>query len=105
MIVDFAVEDDDVAAAVRNHRLVAGRRQVDNREPAKAEGDAALAIDPRRRMVRSAMAGAAVHLRKRDRCVSRAGPAASKKPRYAAHLTLQPSWRERERARFRNEVA
>ena len=37
MIIDFAVVDDDVAAAVRVHRLIAGRRNVDDREAVVGE--------------------------------------------------------------------
>jgi hypothetical protein len=42
VVVDLAVEDDRVAARRRGHRLVAERRQVDDREAAEAERDAAV---------------------------------------------------------------
>ena len=39
-IVDLAVEHDDVLRVVARHRLVAGDRQVDDGQPARAEADA-----------------------------------------------------------------
>ena len=40
VVVDLAVVDDPVAAVGRAHRLVAGRREVEDGEPAVAERDA-----------------------------------------------------------------
>jgi hypothetical protein len=45
-VVDLAVEDDGVAAARGRHRLMAGRRQVDDRQPLEAEAHAAVDEDP-----------------------------------------------------------
>src|SRR5581483_8302748 len=39
-IVDFAVKDDDVTSAGRNHGLMASRREIHNCEAAVAQGDA-----------------------------------------------------------------
>ena len=61
MIVDFAVEDDDEAAVVREHRLVAGGRQVDDRQPPVAERDPRLGIAPQALVVGPAMRQAAGH--------------------------------------------
>jgi len=38
-VVDLAVQDADVALVRREHRLVAARRQIDDREAAMAEPD------------------------------------------------------------------
>ena len=45
-IVDLAVVGDDVAAVGRMHRLRAGLRQVDDRQPAMAEPDAGFRVAP-----------------------------------------------------------
>src|SRR3954453_21766501 len=44
MVVDFAVVDDHVAIAVRTHRLIAGRRNVDDRKSIVRESDAIFAV-------------------------------------------------------------
>src|SRR5687767_11082848 len=55
MIVDLGVVGDHVAAVGRAHRLVAGRRQLDDRQAAVAEPDSGLRIDPHPLIVRAAM--------------------------------------------------
>ena len=67
MIIDFAVINDDEAAAVRVHRLIAGRRHVDDREAVMGETDPAFEVEPHRAAVRTAMADASRHCRKRGR--------------------------------------
>ena len=42
VVVDLAVEDDRDRAVLVAHRLVRGRREVDDREPAVAEPDLAV---------------------------------------------------------------
>ena len=44
-VVDLAIEDDGERAVLGRHRLVA-QRQVDHREPAEAEAEAARAMEP-----------------------------------------------------------
>ena len=56
VVVDLAVEGDDAAAVGRSHRLVAGRRQVDDGQPAEAERDAGRRVD-----AVAGVVGAAVH--------------------------------------------
>ncbi len=41
-VVDLAVEDDDVTSIAAQHRLVAGRRQIQDRKAAKPQGDVIL---------------------------------------------------------------
>ena len=55
VVVDLAVVDDDEAAVGRDHRLMAGRRQIDDRETAMRERDAGLGVDPNAVVVRPAM--------------------------------------------------
>ncbi len=55
-VVDLAVEDDPQAPVGRRHRLVAERREVDDREPAVAEADASVRGDPGAGVVGSAVA-------------------------------------------------
>ena len=55
VIVDLAVEDHDVALACRKHRLVAGGRQIDDRQPPLRQRDAGLGIRPHAVIVRPAM--------------------------------------------------
>ena len=45
-IVDLAVVDQDIAAAVAGHGLIASLREVDHRQAPLAEGQAAIRIDP-----------------------------------------------------------
>jgi hypothetical protein len=54
-IINFAVEGNDEAAAGRDHRLRAGRRQVDDREAAMAERQSRLSIAPDIAGIRPAM--------------------------------------------------
>ena len=54
-IVDFAVEDDHVASAGGLHRLMAGGREVDDRQPAKADSHARCLVDPGSAVVGSPM--------------------------------------------------
>jgi hypothetical protein len=79
MVVDFAVEDEDVTAARGGHRLPALHRQIDDREPPVAERDAGLRIDPHALPVRPAMREARRHARKRAaRCLLIEGDAIQK---------------------------
>ena len=55
-IIDLAVEGDDKAAAVRNHRLRRGRREVDDRKPGVGEAEASVALAPFARTVGAAVA-------------------------------------------------
>ena len=55
MVVDLAVEVDEVAARRGGHRLRAGVRQVDDREAAESEGDTGIGVNERAVAVRSAM--------------------------------------------------
>ena len=54
-IVDLAVEDDDVTPIVRAHRLVTGRREIDDRQPAEPERYATRGVDPATVVVWAAM--------------------------------------------------
>ena len=54
-IVDLAVVGDDPAAVMRDHRLRAGRRQIDDGEAAMCEGRADVRFAPHARTVRTAM--------------------------------------------------
>jgi len=79
MVVDFAVEDHDVAAARGCHRLSAVYRQVDDREPPVAERDAGFRVDPDPLPVRPAMREACRHARERAaRCLLIEGDAVQK---------------------------
>ena len=46
VIIDLAVEDNDEAPVRRFHRLMAERRQIDDRQPPVDEGHAGLGLDP-----------------------------------------------------------
>ena len=63
VIVDLAIVIEHLAAIGREHRLVARRRQVDDRQPAMAEADAALAVDPDALVIRSPVLDRARHPR------------------------------------------
>ncbi len=90
MVVDFAVEDDDVATARGCHRLSAVHRQVDDREPPVAERDAGLRIDPDPLPVRPAMREACRHPREgAARCLLIEGDAIQKAVD-SAHLICPP---------------
>src|SRR2546430_7103925 len=45
-VVDLAVEHRHVTSGGRCHRLMAGGRQVDDRQPAEPEGNAGVGVDP-----------------------------------------------------------
>ena len=53
--VNLAVVDDDVAAIGRDHRLMAGGRQIDDRQPAMDQSNAGLPINPHAVVVRPAV--------------------------------------------------
>lgn len=54
-IINLAVEGDDEAAVGRGHRLMAGRRQIDDGKPAMGERDAGVRIAPEAVIVGAAM--------------------------------------------------
>ena len=54
-VVDLAVEHHDELAVVREHRLVAQSRQVEDRKPRVAEGDAPAGAHPRAAVVGAAL--------------------------------------------------
>ncbi len=85
MIVDFAVEDDHVAATGRAHRLVAGGRQVEDREPVEGERRPAFGVGPRIRLVGAAVAQAVVHARQDRADVRGARPVPAHEPGDSAH--------------------
>ena len=60
-VVEFAVVDRDPAPAGRVHRLRAGRRHIDDRQPAVAEGEPGLAVGPDAFGIRAAMGEGAGH--------------------------------------------
>src|SRR5262249_14405316 len=84
-VVDLAVEDGDVAARRRPHRLVAERREVENREPAEAERNAGAPVCPHAAVVGPAMHDRLDHparaLLERVGCE----PAARQQTGYATH--------------------
>jgi hypothetical protein len=82
VVVDFAIVGEHPAAVVRDHRLVALRRQVDDRKSAVAEPDSGLVVDPASLIVRPAMGDRVRHRRHRLR-VDRAP---GKQAGYAAHF-------------------
>ena len=90
VVVDLAVVDDDIAAVGRDHRLMAGRRQVDDRKPAVRERNAGLRVNPHACVVRSAVVQTAVH-RTGNLAKLLAGPPrpACNKARDAAHNRIQ----------------
>ena len=61
VIVDFAVEGDDVAAVGGMHRLRAAGAEIDDGEPALAERRPALRLDPDAAAVGTAMVQRIVH--------------------------------------------
>ena len=61
VIVDFAIEGNDIPAAVRKHRLVARLRGIDDRQSRVAERDACWIIIPAADVVRATMAKLAGH--------------------------------------------
>ena len=60
-IVDLAVERDDQAAVGRQHRLVPGRRQVEDGEAAVRQRDAGFGVAPDAVIVGAAMRQAVAH--------------------------------------------
>ncbi len=54
-IVDFAVVRKDELTVGRHHRLVAERRQVDDRQPAVAKGDPEVRVQPYAGVIGAAM--------------------------------------------------
>ena len=58
-VVDLAVERDD--ETLRLHRLMSGRREVDDGEPAEPEGEAGLRIEVFAGIVGTAMADRIAH--------------------------------------------
>lgn len=67
MVVDLAVEGDHVAARRRDHRLMAGRGQIDDRQSRMAERQASVRRNPCTTVV-----GAAVPYRGGHACDRRA---------------------------------
>ncbi len=61
VIVDLAVVDDDEAAVGGDHRLVAGRREIDNGKPPVRKRDPGFGVDPDAVIVGAAMREAVIH--------------------------------------------
>ena len=55
VIVDLAVVNDDEAATVGRHRLMAGRREVEDRQPPVSESDSTGFVEPDVAIVGTAM--------------------------------------------------
>ena len=60
-IVDLAVVSDDKAAIGGNHRLMAGRREIDNRQTPMGQCDARFSIAPDPLIIRTAIGEAVRH--------------------------------------------
>ena len=61
MVVNLAVEDQDEAAICGHHRLMTGRRQVEDREPPMSQSDTRVGIGLGARAVGAAMRDALGH--------------------------------------------
>ena len=85
MIIDLAIVDDDVAARLRMHRLVAGRRDVDDGEPVVGEADATARVEPDAAVVGTAIAYAPRHPREGLTRPRVGGPPPANETRYPAH--------------------
>src|SRR5207244_7908890 len=86
VVIDLAVEGDDIAAVAGMHGLRAAGAQVDDREPALTDHHAAFCIDPDRTGIGSAMPHGFDHgLADRSQCVGRSCRAPIDHPGYAAH--------------------
>jgi hypothetical protein len=85
VIVDLAVEYDDITRARRVHRLMTCRRQVDNGQPTLRQRDAGLGIRPDAVIVRTAMPDQVSHS-PRDDGVLRCRSGAAEKADDSAHM-------------------
>ena len=61
MVIDFAIEHDDISSTAGSHRLHACRRQIDDGEPPMPQSDPSLGVHPATRRIRSAMDNALHH--------------------------------------------
>ena len=61
-IVNFAIEDDEIATRTRCHRLRTGFGKIENREPAMGEADAPAQFQDRRSRIGPAMMQRIPHL-------------------------------------------
>ena len=59
IVVDLAIEDDHELAACRMHRLMAGSRKIEHREPGMPQRDSTFRLCPQSRIVGSTVAKAA----------------------------------------------
>ena len=95
VIVDLAVEGDDVAPVGRMHRLRAAGTEIDDREPALRQHRAAFGLDPDPAAVGTAVAQRLVHgFADRAQRVSRGRRAPVDHAGNAAH-SLTPGFRSR----------
>ena len=62
VVVDLAIEDDHPAPGTGQHRLVAGRRQIDDGQTAMRESDSRLKVQPDPSIVGTAMRDCVRHL-------------------------------------------
>ena len=84
VVVDLAVEGEHPAPGLRQHRLLSGGGQVDDREPAMRERDAGLAVGPHAVVVGAAMRDGIGHMTGDELLAPRVRSA--DETRYAAHL-------------------
>ena len=100
VVVDLAVEDELDRPVLVRHRLVGAVREVDDREPARAEADAPVGGDPGARAVGAAMGERVAH--PRDVRLLDVETAPGEGSRYPAHVrTPLPDRRRMRRGRSR----
>ena len=86
-IIDFAVERDDVAAILRQHRLMPRRRKINDGQAAMRQRDAARFVKPDSGVIRPAMAERRAHLlREASQFVAPGASAGVKNSRNSAHV-------------------
>ena len=86
VVVDLAAERDPDRAVLVGHRLMAGRPQVDDREPSVRERDPVLGRVPRAAVVRPSVVDELAH-RRDELLVDREAVARAEDARDAAHQT------------------
>src|SRR6476469_3467126 len=90
MIVDLAVVGDDVAAALRLHRLPTHWRQVHDGQPIVCEPHTRIVIHPSARIIRAPVSEHAVHPLQAADHLAGAWPHSAKKAGDAAHQENLP---------------
>src|SRR6185312_4943315 len=99
MVIDLAVEDDDVATAIRHHGLMPSARQIDNGQAAETEAHLSIDIGPHATIVGATVPNLIGHGFQYKRLLRRVLGSTAQKAGQSAHACRPPAFSNRPASR------